>query len=240
MGDYDGNDENTDQAFVLRLPQHAADKVRAMIRANDFNGLELKVDRENPMRGFKGRTSTFTIGSGTAEATTLPATFMDLPTLVEVYRTIDGKSGDYVKCGDVQQICFVHETEQESQQMRSSRPSGRYHSGITPPTYKITREFAKFKPHYSQLLKNRKVIPKNALRRAENHICRISKKSDKGQEGGGGDDDTEIEEVEVECDSPRAAQHEEEEEVGGGLPYRGQVLPSLLSRSHSTDLSITH
>lgn len=202
MGDYDGNDENTDQAFIMRLPQHVADKVRGMIRANDFNGLELKVDKEHSVRGFKGRTGTMTVGSGTSDAMLLPATFMDLPTLVEAYRTIDGKSGDYVKCGEVSQIMMVHETEQEGQQVRASRPSGRYHSGITPPTYKITREFAKFKPHYSHLLKNRKVIPKNALRRAENHICRISKKTDKG-EGGGGDDDTEIEEVSFAFGQPR-------------------------------------
>lgn len=34
----------------------------------------------------------------------MPLTVLDLPTMVEAYRTIDGKSGDYVKTADVSQV----------------------------------------------------------------------------------------------------------------------------------------
>lgn len=34
----------------------------------------------------------------------LPLTVLDLPSLLESYRTIDGRSGDYVKTADVSQV----------------------------------------------------------------------------------------------------------------------------------------
>ena len=43
---------------------------------------------------------------GTSETLRLPLTVLDLPTMIESYRTIDGKSGDYVKTADVSQVTY--------------------------------------------------------------------------------------------------------------------------------------
>lgn len=54
---------------------------------------------------FRGRKGTFRMslpqGSGSVQ---MPLTVLDLPTMLEAYRTIDGKSGDYVKTADVSQV----------------------------------------------------------------------------------------------------------------------------------------
>jgi len=106
---------------------------------------------------FRGRNGTFSMnapqGGGPVR---MPLTVLDLPTMVEAYRTIDGKSGDYVKTADVSQIMLVHEDEDEAQALRARRPTGRFDSGITPPTHKITREFLRRKPHFNTLLRKRK------------------------------------------------------------------------------------
>ena len=44
------------------------------------------------------------VAPGTTETLRLPLTVLDLPTMIESYRTIDGKSGDYVKTADVSQV----------------------------------------------------------------------------------------------------------------------------------------
>lgn len=41
--------------------------------------------------------------AGSREQVQLPLSVLDLPTLLESYRTIDGKSGDYIKTADVSQ-----------------------------------------------------------------------------------------------------------------------------------------
>lgn len=54
--------------------------------------------------------------------------------------------------------------------------AGRFDSGITPPTHKITREFLRRKPHFNTLLRKRKYNLKstfNAIQRAERHIMRV-------------------------------------------------------------------
>ena len=57
-----------------------------------------------------GRTGTCTIGAAgsSREQVQLPLSVLDLPTLLESYRTIDGKSGDYIKTADVSQASSAH------------------------------------------------------------------------------------------------------------------------------------
>lgn len=75
--------QSSDTAFVLRLPNSLADKVRAMIAANNFQGLELNIDRERDgaKKDFGGRTGHFKLGAGTPEQISLPASLMNLPTV---------------------------------------------------------------------------------------------------------------------------------------------------------------
>lgn len=58
--------------------------------------------------GFRGRTGAFSMAGGHVK---LPLTVLDLPSLLESYRTVDGRSGDYVKTSDVSQ---VHEYSRDS------------------------------------------------------------------------------------------------------------------------------
>jgi len=118
-------DNYGDQAFVLRLPTHMAGRVREMVRANDVHGLELRIDSgrdggQHRPQAFKGRTGSFTIGAGTGEEVVLPASLMHVPTMVECYRTVDGRTGDYIKCADISQIMVAHESEEAALQASAS------------------------------------------------------------------------------------------------------------------------
>ena len=166
--------QSSDTSFVLRLPNSVADKVRAMIAANNFEGLELNIDRdrEGQKKDFTGRTGHLKIGVGTPEQMSLPASLMDLPTLVEGFRTVDGKEGDYVKTCEVSQIMLVHDNAAEAFEARQRRPRAQFEDGLTPPAKKMKRVFAESKPHYIHLLKQRKNKPKKSIGRAEQHIRR--------------------------------------------------------------------
>jgi hypothetical protein len=168
--------QSSDTSFVLRLPNSVADKVRAMIAANNFEGLELNIDRdrEGQKKDFTGRTGHLKIGAGTPEQMSLPASLMDLPTLVEGFRTVDGKEGDYVKTCEVSQIMVVHDNAAEAFEARQRRPRAQFEDGLTPPAKKMKRVFAESKPHYIHLLKQRKNKPKKSIGRAEQHIRRFN------------------------------------------------------------------
>ena len=204
--DEDESRRDEDKAFILRLPPDRAREVRQMIADNNFQDIRIHVDPatdKNKMvqRGFKGRTGSFSLNDPALGAPVrLPLTVLDMPTLLETYRTIDGKGGDYVKTADVSQIMVVHETDDQADLLRARRPSGRNDSGITPPTHKITREFLDRTPHFATLLRQRKFNLKStfhAIYRAERHILRVQNK-------GGDISNTEIEEVEIEDTSEHA------------------------------------
>ncbi|KAJ1474338.1 hypothetical protein T484DRAFT_1911580 [Baffinella frigidus] len=214
-------DEYGDQAFVLRLPAHMAGRVREMVRANDVNGLELRIDSGRDGGGrppaFKGRTGSFTIGAGTDAEVVLPASLMHIPTMVECYRTVDGRTGDYIKCADISQIMVAHESEEAALQARADHPSARADSGLTPPTRGVVRrEFMRVRPHLSNILKQRKSLPRSAVMRAENHILRMRNLAGDGS-------DVEFEEVEVEMeDGGEGGDADHDRMVGGGIPYTGK------------------
>lgn len=112
--DEDDSRKDEDRAFILRLPPDRAREVRQMLADNNFQDIRLHVDpaadsRINRSQGiFKGRTGNFSmVAPGTSDTVRLPLTVLDLPTMIESYRTIDGKSGDYVKTADVSQV-FLH------------------------------------------------------------------------------------------------------------------------------------
>jgi TATA-binding protein-associated factor Taf7 len=118
-----------DQAFVLRLPQNVATRVREILRSSEDGvreQLKIKVDSrrggyrlDGARDEFNGRTGSVTIGHGTPEEIKLPASLMQLPTLVEMYRTVDGRTGDYIKCADVSQIMVAHEVRPAHAHKRS-------------------------------------------------------------------------------------------------------------------------
>ena len=71
---------------------------------------------------------------------------------------------------------MVHESDADAQTLRNRRPNGRFHSGITPPTHKITSEFLKRKPNFAKVFKKRNNNIKstfNAITSAERHITRV-------------------------------------------------------------------
>ena len=226
-----GQDESRkdeDRAFILRLPPERAREVRQLLADNNLGALRINVEptRAGPQQTtFRGRTGTLSMPAAAGGTDRLPLTVLDMPTLLEAYSTIDGKGGDYVKAADVSQLMVVHESDAEANALRSRRPSGRAESGITPPTYKITREFLRRKPHFASLLRLRKFNLKstfNAIQRAERHILRVQSK------GGGAPaaavSDTEVEEIEVEDDGEKDDRLDLGDNVdigsGGGEPYK--------------------
>lgn len=114
MDDVDESRKEEDRAFILRLPPEQAREVRQRLAENNFQDIRLHIDpatdRHKTPGGFKGRTGTFSMAAPAASGAhvRLPLTVMDLPTMLECYRTIDGKAGEYVKTADVSQILVVH------------------------------------------------------------------------------------------------------------------------------------
>ena len=100
----------------------------------------------------------------------------ELPTRIEAFRTVDARSGDYVKTCDVCTMVVVHENEDEAVKLRAARPSGKLDSGITPPTHKVVRTFEQMTPQLTQLKRQRTLNLATCIRRAEAHILRVAGK----------------------------------------------------------------
>ena len=165
-----------DQAYILRLPPQYAEQLRKRLRdgSDSLQDLQLMLQAKDLSKsGFDGRIGTLSLKVGEADIK-LPSSQFELPTKVEGYRTVDARSGDYVKTCDISAIVVVHDSEEEAGKMRKTRHTGRLDSGLTPPTHKITRAFAELKPHFTHLKKTYPRSYQRIIARAESHILRVS------------------------------------------------------------------
>jgi transcription initiation factor TFIID subunit 7 len=119
-----------EEAYILRLPVSLSARVRELMSMpGATRGMAMSV-QFIAQDGFKpGRLARVQIGDDY-----YPATLMDLPTVVETAKSLDGTS--YYKAGHVGQVLVV------SERMMTPAPPASYveRDGLTPPTRRI-RDF---------------------------------------------------------------------------------------------------
>ncbi|PKA51531.1 hypothetical protein AXF42_Ash002898 [Apostasia shenzhenica] len=106
-----------EEQFILRVPPSVAERIERLLNENpsssEDNSLDLSFTDD-------GRTGTFAIGNES-----FPATLLDLPTVVESYKTYDDTV--LIKTADVGQIIMVRDEGDPA-------PEGvEYRHGLTPP-----------------------------------------------------------------------------------------------------------
>ncbi|KAG8464742.1 hypothetical protein KFE25_010110 [Diacronema lutheri] len=119
-----------EEAYVLRLPLPLAARVRELMQApGATREMAMHVQFVEQPGFVAGRLARVRIGEDY-----FPATLMDLPTVVESAKSVDGMS--YYKCGHVSQMLVV------SEMMMTPAPPPSYvaRDGLTPPARGI-RDF---------------------------------------------------------------------------------------------------
>ena len=138
-----GTDHELDSQFILRLPSLPAAGLREAIRSESDNLKDrLTIEIEPDIRH----------GTVRFDGWTLPATIVDLPTIVESYKTLDGKQ--LYKTADIGQMMICEETNSNietvnngkvlsGQAMKSKQweeNNYRYPHGITPPLKNVRKK----------------------------------------------------------------------------------------------------
>ncbi|KAI3993328.1 hypothetical protein MKX01_010071 [Papaver californicum] len=109
-----------EEQFILRVPPSVAEKIELLFNENSASTSEDKASSLDISFSEDGRTGTFAIGDER-----FPASLLDLPGIVESYKTYDDTN--LVKTADVGQIIMVREEGDHS-------PDGvEYRHGLTPP-----------------------------------------------------------------------------------------------------------
>lgn len=125
--------------FILRLPEEPSRALREAIRNNSTLKDRLNIKIENDMRHGEVRVDHWL----------LPAKVMDLPTIIESLKTIDGKG--FYKTADICQMLVCKEeddqatTDEESPQKAKKRDPNKVEKkylmphGITPPAKNVRK-----------------------------------------------------------------------------------------------------
>ncbi|KAI3980902.1 hypothetical protein MKX01_025467 [Papaver californicum] len=109
-----------EEQFILRVPPSVAEKIELLFNENSASTSEDKASSLDISFSEDGRTGTFAIGDER-----FPASLLDLPGIVESYKTYDDTN--LVKTADIGQIIMVREEGDHS-------PDGvEYRHGLTPP-----------------------------------------------------------------------------------------------------------
>ncbi|XP_039064105.1 transcription initiation factor TFIID subunit 7-like [Hibiscus syriacus] len=106
-----------DEQFVLRVPPSVAERINLLLSENVSSSEEKSLDLEI---SEDGRTGTFVIGNER-----FPASLLDLPCVVESYKTYDDSA--LVKTADIGQMILVRESGEASPDVVE------YRHGLTPP-----------------------------------------------------------------------------------------------------------
>lgn len=125
-----------EEAYVLRLPLSLAARVRELMQApGATRDMAMHIQFIDQPGFEKGRLARVRIGEDF-----FPATLMDLPTVVESAKSIDGVS--FYKCGHVSQMLVV------SEMMMTPAPPSNYveADGLTPPARGIRKFWAANQP----------------------------------------------------------------------------------------------
>ncbi|XP_052490573.1 transcription initiation factor TFIID subunit 7 [Gossypium raimondii] len=106
-----------DEQFILRVPPSVAERINRLLSENASSSEDKSLDLEF---SEDGRTGTFVIGNDR-----FPASVLDLPCVVESYKTYDDSA--LVKTADVGQMILVRESGEASPDVVE------YRHGLTPP-----------------------------------------------------------------------------------------------------------
>ncbi|GAQ90686.1 Transcription initiation factor TFIID subunit [Klebsormidium nitens] len=149
-----------EEQFILRVPQDIAEQLNQLL-SKQIASADLPIDLAF---SEDGRSGTFTVGGRT-----LPASLLDLPGVVESWKTYD--DNHLVKSADIGQLILVTEEGAE-------KPEGpEYRHGLTPPMREARRQRFRSEPEYDP----------EQVARVEKELERILQ--------GGGVRDMEVEEV---------------------------------------------
>lgn len=106
-----------DEQFILRVPPSVAERIERLLNENpsssDDKSLDISFSED-------GRTGTFVIGNDS-----FPASLLDLPCVVESYKTYDDSV--LIKAADVGQMIMVQEPD------IAAPDTVEYKHGLTPP-----------------------------------------------------------------------------------------------------------
>ncbi|XVF36635.1 hypothetical protein REPUB_Repub19eG0073900 [Reevesia pubescens] len=105
-----------DEQFILRVPPSVAERIDRVLSESASSSEDKSLDL---VFSEDGRTGTFVIGNDR-----FPASLLDLPCVVESYKTYDDSA--LVKTADVGQMILVRESGEAS-------PDVEYRYGLTPP-----------------------------------------------------------------------------------------------------------
>lgn len=104
-----------EEQFILRVPPSVAERIEQLLNENPSSSSSLDLSFSED-----GRTGTFAIGNDH-----FPASLLDLPAVVESYKTYDDNV--LIKTADIGQIIMVREGDDNA-------PDGiEYKHGLTPP-----------------------------------------------------------------------------------------------------------
>lgn len=106
-----------DEQFILRVPPSVAERLDRLLSENASSSEDKSLDLEF---SEDGRSGTFVIGNDR-----FPASLLDLPCVVESYKTYDDSA--LVKTADVGQMILVRESGEASPDVVE------YRHGLTPP-----------------------------------------------------------------------------------------------------------
>ncbi|KAL2318306.1 hypothetical protein Fmac_032182 [Flemingia macrophylla] len=107
-----------EEQFILRVPPHVAERIERLLNesnpsSSEDKSLDLSFSED-------GRSGTFVIGNEH-----FPASLLDLPTVVESYKTYDDNS--LIKTADIGQMIMVRESGDAAPDVIE------YRHGLTPP-----------------------------------------------------------------------------------------------------------
>ncbi|GAU32893.1 hypothetical protein TSUD_393140 [Trifolium subterraneum] len=107
-----------EEQFIIRVPPNVAERIERLLNENNASSSE---DKSLDLQfGEDGRSGTFVIGDEH-----FPASLLDLPAVVESYKTYDDNS--LVKTADIGQMIMVRESGDAAPDVIESR------HGLTPP-----------------------------------------------------------------------------------------------------------
>ncbi|OWM73397.1 transcription initiation factor TFIID subunit 7 [Punica granatum] len=107
-----------EEQFILRVPPSVAERIEQLLNEDPSSSEDKSLDLSFLE---DGRTGTFVIGNDS-----FPASLLDLPTVVESYKTYDDTN--LVKTADVGQLIMVREPGDPAPDVVE------YRHGLTPPT----------------------------------------------------------------------------------------------------------
>eukprot|EP00742_Colponemidia_sp_Colp-10_P007083 GILJ01007605.1.p1 GENE.GILJ01007605.1~~GILJ01007605.1.p1 ORF type:complete len:304 (-),score=71.47 GILJ01007605.1:336-1247(-) len=142
--------EEVEEQVILRVPSEMAERLRAMIRDNEFKQLEITPTTSNDLRHFKFK----------LDKVSHDASLVELPCIIESQKTLDKKT--FFKVADISQMLVVHGPD-GSLPKKQLGPNYEWKSGITPGTKYIRR----------RRFRKRGIWPAADIRAVETDILRV-------------------------------------------------------------------